>query len=310
MRRLSTDQMPTREVAAGRGISLVISGVFLWSLAGVIVRSVESATELQVIFFRAIAMLCVALIALKLQANISLKRLFLAARWYAPLAGFFGALSSIFFIFSLSYTTVAQNAFIMASVPMISALLGWVLLGERVKKHTWIAILIAFVGIGVMVSAELQVGGGFGALLAFLSALCFALYVLVCRAFSAYANMLPSVFYMALITVLLSFVAIKSTGGDLQAPLEDLYWCLLLGVVQVGLGNLLFTAGARYLPAAETTLLGYIEVILSPLWVWLVYQEQPSDATLLGGVFIFLAVVTQTLMGMRHQRAMAAVHGT
>jgi drug/metabolite transporter (DMT)-like permease len=54
------------------------------------------------------------------------------------------------------------------------------------------------------------------------------------------------------------------------------------------------TVGARLIPAAQTALIGLLEVVLGPLWVWIAYTEQPSAATLIGGAIVMLGILVQT----------------
>ena len=71
-------------------------------------------------------------------------------------------------------------------------------------------------------------------------------------------------------------------------------WLALLGIGQVGLGLALLTVGARLIPAAQVGLITLLEVVLGPVWVWLALNEQPSTATLVGGVIVIIAIVIQT----------------
>jgi drug/metabolite transporter (DMT)-like permease len=70
------------------------------------------------------------------------------------------------------------------------------------------------------------------------------------------------------------------------------------GVGQFGAGFLLFMTGARLLPAAETALIGMLETVLGPLWVWLILSERPSSASLAGGVLILAALVANTVIDL------------
>jgi drug/metabolite transporter (DMT)-like permease len=65
-------------------------------------------------------------------------------------------------------------------------------------------------------------------------------------------------------------------------------------VGQIGLGLALYTVGARLIPAAQTALIGLLEVVLGPLWVWLAYTEQPGAATLIGGAIVIAGIIVQT----------------
>jgi drug/metabolite transporter (DMT)-like permease len=77
------------------------------------------------------------------------------------------------------------------------------------------------------------------------------------------------------------------------ATSEDLVLLALLGVGQMGLGLAFLTMGARLLPASEVALITLLEVVLGPLWVWISISEQPSVATIGGGIVVILAVLLQ-----------------
>ena len=77
--------------------------------------------------------------------------------------------------------------------------------------------------------------------------------------------------------------------------------CLALGFFQMGLAMVLFIAGSKHVPAAELTLLTMLEVILSPIWVWFLFNEHPGYWTLIGGSIIMLGVLIQAIGASRSQ---------
>jgi drug/metabolite transporter (DMT)-like permease len=79
---------------------------------------------------------------------------------------------------------------------------------------------------------------------------------------------------------------------------RDLALLAFFGVGQFGAGFLLFMAGARLIPAAQTSLIGMLEVVLGPLWVWLVLSERPGAASLAGGAIILTALLANTLVDL------------
>jgi drug/metabolite transporter (DMT)-like permease len=87
---------------------------------------------------------------------------------------------------------------------------------------------------------------------------------------------------------------------------RDLLLLLFFGVGQFGVGFLLFMAGARLIPAAESSLIGMLETVLGPLWVWLVLSERPAQAALAGGALILAALLTNTLAELIPPRRRAA----
>jgi len=88
-------------------------------------------------------------------------------------------------------------------------------------------------------------------------------------------------------------VAIVPLAHPSTVNAHDLTFLVLLGVGQVGLGLAFLTVGARLIPAAEVALITLLEIVLGPLWVWIVLGERPALIAVIGGVVVVLAVVLQ-----------------
>ena len=78
------------------------------------------------------------------------------------------------YILALEYTTVANAMFLLASAPFFAALAGRFLLGEGIASYTWVAMLVAAVGIAIMAGDELSLGKGLGEGFGLIAALGFA----------------------------------------------------------------------------------------------------------------------------------------
>jgi len=76
---------------------------------------------------------------------------------------------------------------------------------------------------------------------------------------------------------------------------------LAMGVFQVGAGMILYTLGAKAIPAAELALLAMTEVLLGPVWVWLFLGEGASLSTLLGGAVLLAALAGNAVSGLRQR---------
>jgi drug/metabolite transporter (DMT)-like permease len=198
------------------------------------------------------------------------------------------AIASGAFIIALNHTSVAHVLFILAISPLVAALIARVALGERVTRTTWAAMLIALLGVVVMLG-----GGGGGDLLgdglAIAATLGFAVSVIMTR-HRREISMAPATCLSQLLVLLVALPFVHPGSADLR----DAVLLALLGAGQIGLGLALMTVGARLIPAAQTALIGLLEVVLGPLWVWLAYTEQPSAATLLGGAIVVAGIIVQT----------------
>jgi drug/metabolite transporter (DMT)-like permease len=135
-----------------------------------------------------------------------------------------------------------------------------------------------------------------GNLFALLIALSYAGAIVITRHARA-VRMTPAVCTGTAIAVMVSapFAAPLSAGG------ADLGLLLAFGAGQLGLGLALFAAGARLIPAAHTALIGMIEPILGPLWVWALLAERPTGAALIGGAIVLASVCVNTLRDLRRE---------
>jgi drug/metabolite transporter (DMT)-like permease len=215
------------------------------------------------------------------------------------------ATASTCFIMALARTSVANVLVIQSLSPFIAGLLGWVWMGERVAGHTWVAMSVALLGSAVMVSRYFHgataLNSPSGDLLAFAVALAFACAIVFLRR-RPQVQMLPAA---ALAAVLTSLFAALPADPRSAGP-GDLLLLALFGGGQLGLGMILFTAGARRIPVAEASLIAVLESVLGPLWVWLVLGENPGLPSLIGGGLVLAALTGHTAVGLRRKRGMGA----
>ena len=269
-----------------------ITAPVFWSLAGVVVKSLEQATEWQINFYRCLSLaLFVAAVTL-----IRYRRSTLTVLRMGGLKTLMsGALLSgamLCNVVALKYTTVAVAVFVMAAAPILAALLGRLFLGEEVRARVWVSIVLAILGIGIMVGGRLQIGDTVGVAVAILGIVFFGVYAVSLRV-GKNVDMTPAVFYGGAIGTVVSFSVSIGTGVGLAIPWIEAMWCTLLGVVQLGLGSVLFALAAQGVPAVQLTLFALGEPLLAPVWVWLMLGDVPTMTTLLGGAVLFAALALQ-----------------
>jgi drug/metabolite transporter (DMT)-like permease len=160
-----------------------------------------------------------------------------------------------------------------------------------VRWNTWLAMLAALAGVGMMVNDSLSTHGFAGSVLAVGCAACFATNMVVLRT-RPDVDMMPTVVLAGLISAAITL----PLAWPFPAPAREVPWLAFLGIVQLGLGLVLFTIGLRYLPAAQASLVALLETVLGPLWVWLAIGETPSAAGLLGGAVVLGALIANTLL--------------
>jgi drug/metabolite transporter, DME family len=277
-----------------RGVLLVGFAGALASFNGLIFRLVESAADWQVVFWRSFSMFCAVTLMLLWRARGRLGTVVRAAGVPALIGGAFMGLSNIAFSMSVLHTTVANALFILSASPFIVAVFARLLLGEVIPRVTVIAFVLAMAGVGVMVQEGLASGKLLGNLFAVAAATTFSLFVIVMRWRRGVDN-LPALVVAGAVGAAITFVI----AGDVAVSAHDLALLSFMGVGIVALGFWLYTVGARHVPAAQVALLALTEVVFGPIWVLLFVGEKPSTTTLVGGAFVFAAILGQTFWGLR-----------
>jgi drug/metabolite transporter (DMT)-like permease len=267
------------------GFSLVTAAAICWSSGGLIAR-LAGTDAWTTIFWRSVFCAAFLSVAVTVMQRGRLTHIVREAGWPGLLMAACFATASTAFIMALSRTSVANTLIIQSLSPFIAGLGGWLFLGERVRRRTWLAMGVALVGTVVMLWGSPGAGSRIGDALALVTATAFAAATVVVRwhrsvqmpAAAALAAALAGLFALG-----------PATPSSATGP--DLVLLALFGIGQLGVGMLLFTAGARLIPVAEASLIGVLECVLGPLWVWLAIGERPGLFALIGGAVILSALV-------------------
>ena len=265
---------------------LVIVSAVVNSANGLIVRSMDSAGGWQIVFYRSCFLAGALGIVFVVQSGGRTRSALRELRPWALLGSLAVATVNTCFILAMTHTTVANTMFVLSAAPFFAALLGRIVLGEIVARGVWVAMGAALTGIGVMLWDGLGAGTLLGNALALLAALSFGTFVVILRKGRG-VNMLPVV---VLGVMLGALNAAFMSGFALAVSFHDAALLFLWGALLSGTVHVIFTWSSRHVPGAELTLLILIEFILSPMWVWLVIDEQPSPATLIGGALVIASV--------------------
>lgn len=285
----------------GTGVALCLVAGTIWSLMGLGLRQIDSASVWQILFWRSVGMVPVLLGFMWWTS----RGRPLAALRGVGLAGVAGGLGLVLAfagaIFAFQTTTVANAVLLFAASPFVAAVLGWLVLREVVRPSTWVAIAIAVFGMYLMVSDGLQTGAFLGNMAALLSAVGFGMFSVALR-WGRVGDMMPVAFLGSVFSILLAAGILAFRAEPILASPHDMGVAFAIGFVVVAMGMVLFTLGSRVVPAAELTLLSLVEVLLGPLWVWLALGETASPDTLIGGGVLLAGVVFNAAMGARVPR--------
>ena len=282
------------------GVLLVLLAGVFWSTMGIGIRSIDAANVWQILLYRSFSLSLFLFILIAFRSGFkpfkSIKK--------SGVAGIIGGWGLVVAfsggVYSIQTTTVANAMFLFASAPFFAAILGWFILRESVRRSTWIATLVAALGIAVMVVEGFSVGHMIGNLSALLSALGFAVFTIALR-WGKLEDMLPAVFLAGIFAFVVSAVICYFGDFTFALTVNDASISLAMGVFQVGAGLAIYTIGSKVVPAAELTLLSMTEVLLGPLWVWIFVGETVDSNILIGGVILLMAIAGNALTGLRRK---------
>jgi len=207
------------------------------------------------------------------------------------------------FIWSITNTTAAITLLCLASMPFITALLGFLFLKEKISFSVWMTIIVATAGIGIMSFESVSMGAITGLLFGLASAVGFSIFSVTLR-WRKETPKFTTVAFAGLFCCLFSAIIIISNNLDFLSSSKNSSLFALHGTL-VCLGLILYSIGSKFIPAAELTLLSLLEIIGGIFWVWipiLGINEIPSNNTIIGGFLIFVSIVYYSLIIKKNRR--------
>lgn len=198
-------------------------------------------------------------------------------------------LGSITFITAVYNTSTANLVFILAFTTMFSALLSWIFLGQRPANATLLTMAVMILGVLIIVWDSIGSGNLFGDLIALLSSFIIASAITVSR------HSGKDMGFTALIGVIFPFliavVLVAQVGYRIDAP----WWIIFNGAVVMPISFYCLATGPRFLSGPEVAMFYLLETVFAPIWVWLIFNERPSTASLIGGTILIVALVAHSL---------------
>lgn len=203
----------------------------------------------------------------------------------------------ILFVVATKLTTAANAIFLQYTAPVYVLILEPLFYKEKFRGRDFVTVAACLAGMSLFFIGKLRPQDVSGNLFALASGVCFALFFLLLRHSKArQVNRAASAIYGNLIVVLLCapafFTAMQNGIGA-----ADFARIAYLGIVQIGFAYLLFTlAMARGVRSLDAGIIGYVEPVLNPIWVFLFLGERPSGWAIIGGAIIIASVMVHMLI--------------
>ncbi|GBO81816.1 permeases of the drug/metabolite transporter (DMT) superfamily [Acetobacter aceti NRIC 0242] len=274
------------------GLILVTVATLFWSLAGLFVHLIDVPVGDLILwrsFFAGCALLAIAVLCPARESVFG---------WAGFGASLLSAASMGAYAASLTLTSVANVMILYATLPFFTAAIGWAFIGERSPRRALVASVVSLIGVGIVAGQGMQLADMAGNLLALLMTVTFAGLLILARAIPR----LNLALINAVAAFLCSLVALPFSSGSVPG-LHDLTFLFALGILTTALSFLLFLMGSRFISSTEAALVELLDVVLGPLWVWLVLSEYPGTGALIGGGIVLAAVLWNLAPSLRYRYA-------
>ena len=286
-------------------ILIVLFAGILWSFGALVVRYIEDARSIpwQYLFFRGVTIFLILNIYLFFKEGKSFTDNYKKIDLSVVIGGLGFATAFMGFIWSITHTSAAVTLLMLAAMPFMTAILGYIFLKEKVSFTTLTAIILAAAGITFMAFSSSQIGTLFGLLAGLLSALGFSIGSVSLR-WNKRTPTFTTVSLAGLFCAIISFVMIISNDSNIFTTFRNSSLSALHGTL-VCSGLILYSIGSKNLPAADLTLLSLTEVLGGIFWVWLPIfgiNEVPTANTIIGGFIITFAILFYSLNTKRNRR--------
>ncbi len=272
------------------GALLITASTLMWSSAGFFVRALDLDVWTMVAWRSLFACLSLVPLAFMLRGR-ALLQLRRSVGTGGAVAMPVMAVAMFSYVAALKLTSVANVMVVYATVPFLAAGLAFLLLSERPGLRALCAAGVAFLGVIIMAGSATAAtdiaGNGF----ALLMTMGFAASVVIARRWTSYDATLVTGLASGL-CALACFAVAFALLPTLPVPSLPQFGILFLfSLATQSLSYLFFLLGSRHVPSAEAGLIALLDVVLGPLWVWLVFAEAPGTPALIGGALVLLAVV-------------------
>ena len=283
---------------------VLLAGIF-WSFGALVVRYIEDARSVpwQYLFFRGLTIFILLNVYLFFKEGKSFIKNYKKIDLSIVIGGIGFATAFIGFIWSITHTSAAITLLMLAAMPFMTAILGYIFLKEKVSFTTLTAIIIAAIGIIFMALSSSKLGTLFGLLLGLLSSLGFSIASVSLR-WNKRTPTFTTVSLAGLFCAIVSFVVLMISEQSFFTTFRNSSLSALHGTL-VCSGLILYTIGSKKLPAADLTLLSLTEVLGGIFWVWLPIfgiNEVPTSNTIIGGFIITFSILYYSLNTKRNRR--------
>ena len=266
-----------------KGMLMAFFGVFILSPDAVLIRLADADSWSILLWrgiFYALGILIILLITHRSKALNEVKKI----GKDGVLIGILTGLGSVTFVFAVQLTSIASALVIISIMPMMTAIISWLILKEKSGIFTWFSMVLVFIGIYIVMDGEPKGSSLIGNLFALASVTFGATGFTLIRKNKS-INMIPAMGVNAIVSALIAAIFVETV----ILPLDSMLYIFAMGLM-VSLSFSLLTSSGRYIPATEVGMFMPLGAVFGTLAGWLIINEQPSSGALIGGFIVLLTM--------------------
>ncbi len=270
---------------------LTILAPLIWSTGGAAIRLLGSMPPWNILFWRSLFMaLSIGSWLIMRSSDRGRKRSLFRSMLHGLPVSFFISLSIGLYVLSMTRTLAADSMLIQGTAPLFIIIIGHLYLKDPISRRSMLALAGITIGLLIIILPSLSSSRLSGNLFGLGKAVAFAMSAIMVRRLK-HVDMVPAAFTAAIILLLFSLIFVR----DFSLSPHDLLVSAYLGMVQTGIGFMVFVSWSGKIPATYTGVIVVLEAVLGPLWVWAVIGEVPGIMTLIGGCIILASLVYNSL---------------
>jgi len=263
--------------------TILIIAALMWSLGGLFIKLVN-LNPMAITGIRSLGAAVVLLIYIKKP------KLYWNRYFFAGVLAY--SMMVILYVISIRLTTAANAIFLEFTAPLYVVVFGYFLLNERINRFDIFAMVIIFLGMGLFFMDELSFYGFWGNILALLAGVCLALVTVLIR--KEKESAFEIVFFgNALTTIICLPFIIQGFSSTTQV---DWFIIFGLGIFQLGIPYLLYTTALKYVSALDAILVGMLEPVFNPIWVYIFVGEAMGEWAFIGAALVIIGTLGRVII--------------
>ncbi|MBN8572176.1 MAG: EamA family transporter, partial [Ignavibacteria bacterium] len=247
-----------------KGLVLISIAACFWSTGGLFIKVLKELDAFQISFYRSmIAALTIVVISAARGQKIKYSFDLISVLCFITFAGIL-----ILFVAATKLTTAANAIFLQFGAPIYLVIAEPLIFKTKFDKRNLITVLVVIFGMALFFMGKIELGNIYGNLLAILSGMCFAAFTLFLKWKKQKHESEDTISNVVMGNFLVGLICLPIIFPNLSLNFNQTLILIFLGAVQIGISYMIFNEGIKYVSATESMIIGTLEAIFNPIWVF------------------------------------------